>query len=250
MFIRKMFNGQIVINNKLAKCIVKMKTKINKDSRNLLIALLLGDGTISNNYVFKLSHGYKQKEYLEWKIDLLKKHGLKNNGLKSYISTSGYNKGDLVYYTQLSIIPFIKLLRRVMYKPKKTLANTRILKRLTPLGLAIWFMDDGHINWSKRKDGSIKGFYIKISLCEPKKDVQVIIDYFKEIWDIKFYMFHEGRIKDSYSICASTKQAKKFIKIIEKYVNEIPSMQYKVQYDKRRLNPKHETEVNSSEDMV
>jgi hypothetical protein len=36
-----------------------MKTKQTKESRNLLIALLIGDGTISNNYVFKLSHGGK-----------------------------------------------------------------------------------------------------------------------------------------------------------------------------------------------
>ena len=49
-----------------------MKTKFNKESRNLLISMLLGDGTISNNYVFKLSHGYKQKEYLEWKRKILK----------------------------------------------------------------------------------------------------------------------------------------------------------------------------------
>lgn len=227
-----------------------MKTKLNKDSRNLLIALLLGDGTISNNYVFKLSHGYKQKEYLEWKIKLLNNHGIKNNGLKSYKSISGYNKGDIVYYTQLKIIPFIKLLRRIMYKPKKILANKRILRRLDSLGLAIWFMDDGHINWQKRKDGTIKSFYVRISLCEPKEDVQVIIDYFKEEWGINFYMFHEGRQKDSYSICASTKQAKKFISIVKKHVIEIPSMQYKVQYDKSRLNPKHKTEAKTSEDMV
>ena len=42
-----------------------MKTKINKESRNLLIGLLLGDGTISNNYVFKLSHCEQQRDYLE-----------------------------------------------------------------------------------------------------------------------------------------------------------------------------------------
>ena len=77
-----------------------MKTKFNKESRNLLISMLLGDGTISNNNVFKLSHGYKQKEYLEWKINLLNEYGVKNNGLKEYVSTKGYNIGDVVYYTQ------------------------------------------------------------------------------------------------------------------------------------------------------
>ena len=59
-----------------------MKTKFNKESRNLIIGMLLGDGTISNNYVFKLSHGENQKEYLEWKIKLLNEYGIKNNGLK------------------------------------------------------------------------------------------------------------------------------------------------------------------------
>ena len=43
-----------------------MKTKITKESRNLLIGLLLGDGTISNNNVFKLSHCREKKDYLEW----------------------------------------------------------------------------------------------------------------------------------------------------------------------------------------
>lgn len=60
-----------------------MKTKITKESRNLLIALLLGDGTISNNNVFKLSHCEEQRDYLEWKIEQLKEAGLRNNGLKN-----------------------------------------------------------------------------------------------------------------------------------------------------------------------
>ena len=41
-----------------------MKTKFNKESRNLLIALLLGDGTICSNNVFKLCHAQEQQEYL------------------------------------------------------------------------------------------------------------------------------------------------------------------------------------------
>ena len=85
-----------------------MKTKFNKESRNLLIALLLGDGTISNNFVFKLAHCAQQKDYLEWKIQQLKDAGIRNNGIKSYIKTRGFNAGVPVYYTQLNIVPFIK----------------------------------------------------------------------------------------------------------------------------------------------
>lgn len=209
-----------------------MKTKINKDSRNLLIAMLLGDGTISNNFVFKLSHGIEQKDYLEWKIKQLNNHGLRNNGIKYYTSTSGYNKGKDVVYTQLNIIPFIKLLRRIVYKPKKIINNRQLLNRLNAMGLAIWYMDDGHINIRKRKDGNIVGFYIKIATCQSKEQNQIIIDYFKDVWNINFYQFSEGR--NTYSLCCGTNEGKKFLEIVKPYVLEIPSMWYKIRNDKTK----------------
>ena len=197
----------------------------------MIIGMLLGDGTISNNYVFKLSHGYKQKEYLEWKINLLNEYGIKNNGLKEYISTCGYNLGSIVYYSQMSVIPFMKVLRRVIYKPIKNYANRKILNRLNPLGLAIWYMDDGHINIRKTED-KIHGFYIKIATCLYKEQNQVIIDYFKEVWDISFYQFKEGKFgKNTYSLCCGTQEGVKFIELIKPYVESCPSMLYKIQYD-------------------
>ena len=208
-----------------------MKTKITKESRNLLIALLLGDGTICNNNVFKLTHAEQQKDYLEWKIKQLNDAGIRNNGLKTYIKTCGYNTGVNVYYTQLNIIPFIKVLRRIFYKPKKVLGNRKLLNRLDARGIAIWYMDDGHINIRKDKDGRPMGFYIKIATCLPKNELQIIIDYFKEVWDLNFYMFHEGKKEDSFSLCCGTKEGLKFINVIKKYVLQVPSMVHKIQYD-------------------
>lgn len=207
-----------------------MKTKFNKESRNLLIALLLGDGTINNNFVFKITHCDKQKDYLEWKIRQLKDSGIRNSGIKSYIKTKGFNAGVPVFYTQLNIVPFIKVLRRVVYKDKKVIGNRKLLNRLDERGIAIWFMDDGHIN-IRKTNNKVHGFYIKISTCEPKEEVQVIIDYFKEVWNINFYMFHEGKKKDSYSLCCGTKEGLKFIDIVKPYVLQVPSMKYKIQFD-------------------
>ena len=208
-----------------------MKSKITKESRNLLIGMLLGDGTISNNYVFKLAHCAEQLDYLEWKIKQLGEAGIRNNGIKSYIKTKGFNIGVPVYYTQLNIIPFIKVLRKVMYKEKKIIGNRKLLNRLDAKGIAIWYMDDGHSNIRRNKDGRPMGFYIRISTCEPKAEVQTIIDFFKEQWNINFYMFHEGKIKDSYSLCCGTREGLKFIEIIKPYVLQVPSMLYKITYD-------------------
>lgn len=207
-----------------------MKTKFNKESRNLLIGLLIGDGTISNNNVFKIAHCEAQKDYLEWKINQLKSCGIRNNGIKSYIKTKGFNIGVPVYYTQLNAIPFIKVLRRVFYKGKKIIGNRKLLNRLSAKEIAIWYMDDGHINIRKDK-GRPCGFYIKISTCEPKQEVQTIIDFFKEQWNINFYMFHEGKKENSYSLCCGTKEGLKFIDIVKPYVSQVPSMIHKITYD-------------------
>jgi hypothetical protein len=207
-----------------------MKSKFNKESRNLLIGLLLGDGTISKNYVFKLSHSEKQREYLEWKIKQLKNNGIRNTGIKEYISTCGYNKGSKVLYVQLNIVPFIKVLRKIVYKETKIIGNRKLLNRLGAREIAILYMDEGHINFRK-VNNKIIGFYIKISLCLPEKEIQVFIDYFKEVWNINFYKFHEGKKENSYSLCCGTKEGKKFITIVKPYVSQIPSMLYKLTYN-------------------
>ena len=60
---------------------------------------------------------------------------------------------------------------------------------------------------------------------------EIIIDYFKEVWGIDFYCFKEGRQLDSYSLCCGTKNGIKFIDIIKEYVQQVPSMLYKIEYD-------------------
>ena len=74
-----------------------------------------------SNYVFNLSHSEAQREFLEWKVKQLINAGFKVNGIKEYISKSGYNIGKTVLYSQLSVIPTIKALRRSVYTPKKKL---------------------------------------------------------------------------------------------------------------------------------
>lgn len=204
----------------------RITKKLSKEQKSLLIGLLLGDGTISSNYVFKLSHSEAQREFLEWKIDLLNKFGFKNNGVKEYISTCGYNKGNKVLYSQMSLNPTIKALRRTVYTPKKHITR-RLLNWLTPIGLAIWYMDDGCINVNTSKQCSSIQHTIKIATCVDLDTAQVIIDYFKEVWDVQFRPFKEG--KGTYSIASSTESdCAAFIQIIRPYIEQVPSLLYKI----------------------
>ena len=204
----------------------KINRKLSKEQKSLLIGMLIGDGTISNNFVFKLSHSELQREYLEWKVDLLNKYGFKNNGIKEYTSKCGYNIGKNVLYSQISINPTIKALRRTVYTPKKTITR-KLLNWLNPLGLAIWYMDDGCININTSKQRSSIQHTIRIAACEKEETAKIIVDYFREVWDIKFRLFKEG--KNTFSIASSTEQdCYKFIKIIKPYVEQVPSLLYKI----------------------
>ena len=204
----------------------KIKKKLSKEQKSLLIGLLIGDGTISSNFVFKLSHSVEQREYLEWKIKLLDKFQIKNNGIKEYISTCGYNIGKGVLYSQMSVIPTIKALRRTVYIPKKTITR-KLLNWLTPLEIAIWYMDDGHINVNTSKQRSSIQHTIKIATCVDEKTIEIIIQYFLEVWNIKFRKFPEG--KNTFSIASSSEEDySKFVNLIKPFVVQVPSMLYKI----------------------
>ena len=203
--------------------------RLSKEQKSLLIALLIGDGTISSNYVFKLSHSTLQREYLEWKVELLNKYGIKNNGVKEYISKCGYNTGKSVLYSQMSLIPTIKALRRSTYTPKKTITR-KLLEWLNPLGLAIWYMDDGCINVNTSKQRSSIQHTIKIATCVDDSTIKTIINYFDEVWGIHFRPFKEGR--NTYSIASSSElDCEKFIKIVKPYIEQVPSFLYKIRKD-------------------
>lgn len=203
--------------------------RLSKEQKSLLIALLIGDGTISSNYVFKLSHSTLQREYLEWKVGLLNRYGIKNNGVKEYISKCGYNTGKSVLYSQMSLIPTIKALRRSVYTPKKTITR-KLLEWLNPLGLAIWYMDDGCINVNTSKQRSSIQHTIKIATCVDDDTVKTIINYFDEVWGIHFRPFKEGR--STYSIASSSElDCEKFIKIVKPYIEQVPSFLYKIRKD-------------------
>ena len=205
----------------------KIQKSLSKEQKRLLVALLIGDGTISSNYVFKLSHSIEQKEYLEWKVSLLNKFGIKNNGIKEYTSSCGYNFGKRVLYSQMSLHSTIKALRRSIYIPKKTITR-RLLNWLDELGLAIWYMDDGfiNINESEQRHGSVQR-NIRISTCVDEQTCNMMIDYFKEKWGVEFRPFLEK--SKLYSLATRTNNdTDKFIEIIKPYIEQVPSLLYKI----------------------
>lgn len=178
------------------------------NKQELLIAeMTIGDGNL-NQKNLSIKHCAKQKEYLEYKRNLLIKNGVEcgkvrfanNNGFPSYVfNTKSYD--------------WIKSLKEKIYTPKKTY-TVDILKKFDALGLALWYLDDGGLS-QKKKNGYIHANDLIINTGLQKEENQVFIDYFKEYWDIKFT---QVKNHNCYRLRCGTKEARKFINIIKDYV--------------------------------
>lgn len=204
----------------------KISKKLNKSQKSLLIGMLIGDGTITNHPDYKIDHSMEQEEYLKWKLSLLDSENIKNTGFKLYKSSCGYNKGATICRVRISTNMTIKALRRSVYIPKKTITR-KLLNWLTAREIAIWYMDDGHINVNTSKQRSSIQHSIKIATCTDEYTTDIIINYFKEVWNINFRPFKEG--KNTFSIASCTEEdCAKFVQIVKPYVLQVPSLLYKI----------------------
>lgn len=105
----------------------------------VVLGSLLGDGAISPNarerkgVRFRLGHGAKQVDYLNWKTSLL-----------GNIAHTPYTNDKGAHFVDFTPLPELDELRQAVYfgDGKKHL-SWEYLKALTPLALAVWYMDDG-----------------------------------------------------------------------------------------------------------
>ena len=207
----------------------KISKRLNLNQKRLLIGMLIGDGTITNHPDYKMDHSEAQLEYLKWKLSLLDEAKIKTSGIKVYKSSSGFNKGSIVYRVRVSTTKTIKALRRYVYKPKKTITRN-LLNWLTSREIAIWYMDDGSINVNTSKQRSSIKHTTLIATCVDKDTANMICNYFKETWNVSFRVFPEqGKKTLTYSIATTSEEdCRKFNNLIYPYIKEVPSLLYKI----------------------
>jgi recombination protein RecA len=106
----------------------------------LILGSLMGDGNLSrpvrredHSARFRMGHGANQAAYLDWKLSLLA-----NIPHTRTVNAKGAVFGDVTPLAELS-----ELREAVYFGDGKKHLSSDYLKELTPLALAIWYMDDG-----------------------------------------------------------------------------------------------------------
>jgi recombination protein RecA len=148
-----------------------------------LLGGLMGDGALSPTRSgfgarHRFGHGARQVEYGDWKASLFGNVGVSRSS----------NANGAVFY-DLQPLPELAELRAAVYVAGKKVFSHEFLKRLTPLSLAIWYMDDGSFALrakgvqERTRDGSGRS-EVCIQAMEPGTRTR-LVDYLADTWGIR-----------------------------------------------------------------
>lgn len=130
---------------------VKPRLVLTERQRAVLVGTLLGDGHLETKdhgrtYRLKIEHSLKQRDYVHWKY----------LEFQSLVRTPPQQRDRLVelkgnramyskfWFNTLSLGTF-RFYAQQFYRGRKRIVPRLIRRWLTPLALAVWYMDDGSI---------------------------------------------------------------------------------------------------------
>jgi hypothetical protein len=197
--------------------IVDGLSKSHRSLRSAIIGMILGDGHIRDRGTICIRHAEQQKDYLLYKAKIL---GLKQSKVVEChpFDNSGYPAWRLETRSN----PLYKRLRKILYIHGKKAITRKCLDYLDPIGISIWFQDDGSTSYKKR-NGKIHAVELTLNTYVSKEENETIIAYFKERWNVSFGL---NKSKGKHRLRAGTREGKKLVSLIEPYI--LPCMKYKI----------------------
>ncbi len=198
----------------------KKNLKLTERQREIIVGKLLGDGhlesiTDDKTYRLKIEHSLSQKEYVDWFYQEFAEWMPSKPKMKEQIVDEKiYRK----YWVNTISSGAFRFYFKQFYKDRKKIMPKLIYKWLTPLGLAVWFMDDGSVKSKNHKARIIntQGFQ--------KEEVVRLIKVLNDKFNLKCKLRKQ---KEGYQIMILSESADDFARLIKNYMHS--SMKYKIQ---------------------
>jgi len=152
---------------------------LSNRSKEIILGSVLGDGSLKihtgyKNARFSFRHSIKQKDYFFWKANELKE--ISGNSYFWKQKSDGFG-GEKLRYQSLALNQLTDLYH-LTHKKDKLTARPEWLKLLTPLSLAVWWLDDGSLTVNSRRGVICTDTF-------PYEFQQTLADYLDETWGIK-----------------------------------------------------------------
>jgi recombination protein RecA len=207
------------------RVLVVGQQSLSEQQLQLILGSLMGDGNLSPNRKgrsgtrFRMGHGAKQAAYLDWKASLL-----------GNIQYSRRENAKGAVFADFTPLPELAELHEAVYfgDGKKHLSSD-YLKSLTPMALAVWYMDDGCFTVrSKGVQARTAGGTGRIEICVEAMSPgsqERLSGHLRDTYGLQVKLQHRG-VRQVSVLQFSTSSSEKFQRLIAPYVH--PSMEYKL----------------------
>ncbi len=198
-----------------------MSTTSLKDG--VVSGILLGDGCLSSqNKAIRLEHTLPQLAYLRFKVNLLSRLGFNcriynnakkrtNLGIYEYCAATANGNGVGKYYH---------------------FSLESLLRELNPLGLLLWWLDDGSLTVHKNERGSISRFGYLNTQSYGLDGNELIQNCLLDKFGIETTIHIDSKsgfaLKDHHRLYLNATNVRRLIDIVREFIDQVPvNMRYK-----------------------
>ena len=214
--------GEVIAGDRV---LVSETARLSEQQWQVILGGLMGDGHLAPNLRgrsgvrFRMGHGAKQVDYLNFKSSMLG-----NIGQTRSVRANG------AVHVDLTPLPELGEVREAVYwgDGKKHLGED-YLKGLTPLALAVWFMDDGSFALCSkgRQTRTVGGSgRIQIGVESMSEATRArLVDFLQHTWGVDCSVRLAGARRKAV-LTMTTAGSRVFMEMVAPYVH--PSMAYKL----------------------
>jgi recombination protein RecA len=199
--------------------------RLGEQQMQVILGSLMGDGNLSPNRRggtgtrFRMGHGARQAEYLDWKVSLL-------GNIECSRTT---NAAGAVFADFRPLPELAELHDAVYFGDGKKYLSWEYLKALTPLALAVWYADDGSFALrSKGAQARTQGGSGRIEVCVEAMSPgsrERLVQYLRDTHGLNVRVRSAGA-RQKAVLVFTTAASEKFQELVAPYVH--PSMEYKL----------------------
>lgn len=206
-------------------------SNLSERTEKVILGTLLGDGSLRIHDRYKnprlsFRHSVKQEKYFFWKVSQLqeisgRRHWWRQEPSHSKCEGKVVRSGEMLRYQSRALVELQPYYQLVSPRGGKEIRR-KWLNQLSPLSLAIWWLDDGSIVANGRK-----GVICTDSFTE--KGVKRMARYLQVEWDINTNPAPQRSREGQWRLYfTATSELKKFLRVIMPVFPPDEEMLYKV----------------------
>lgn len=192
---------------------------LTRQQQAIAVGLMLGDGHLETQnqgrtYRLKIEQSFGHREYVDWLYGQLGNLGQTPPRAREQIRAEKVNQK---YGFNTLSLASLRFYGQLFYRGGEKVVPKLIGKLVTPLSLAVWFMDDG----------SIKSAHHRAKILNTQAFDSDSIENLRQMLAVRFKIDVTLRAqKDGTQLYIPSIEIEKFVSLIGEYI--VPAMRYKL----------------------